>query len=88
MAADDTVAGVGEAVTKTAARGREEADDIWAEARAVADRGSLAGSRRDATVYLGLTGTAVAALVELPAAGAANAESAIVPGATGSGSTP
>ena len=83
----DTAAGVGDAVTKTAARGREEAEDIWAEAKSVADKGSLPGSRRDAAVFAGLTATAAVGVVELPVAAALGAGYAIVRRATGNGST-
>ena len=59
----------GRAVSKAAARTREEADDIWAEARQAA--GQDAG--RDAAVGLGLVATAALGVVELPVAAALGA---------------
>jgi hypothetical protein len=56
----------GDLVTKAAARSREEAEDVWAEAKSVA--GKDAG--QDAAVYVGLAATAALGVVELPLAAA------------------
>jgi cell division septum initiation protein DivIVA len=54
---------------KAAARTREEAEDILAEARVVAQK----DSGRDAAVYVGLAATAALGVVELPLAAALGA---------------
>jgi hypothetical protein len=58
---------------KAAARTREEAEDILAEARVVARK----DSGRDAAVYVGLAATAALGAVELPLAAALGAGYAI-----------
>lgn len=59
---------------KAAARTREEAEDILAEAKDVARK----DSGRDAAVYVGLAATAALGVVELPLAAAVGAGYAIV----------
>ncbi len=54
---------------KAAARTREEAEDIYAEARVQARK----DAGRDAAVYVGLAATAAVGLVELPLVAAAGA---------------
>lgn len=58
---------------KAAARTREGAEDIVAEARVVAGK----DSGRDAAVFVGLAATALLGVVELPLAAAAGAGYAI-----------
>lgn len=58
---------------KAAARTREEAEDILAEAKVVAHK----DSGRDAAVYVGLAATAALGAVELPVAAALGAGYAI-----------
>ncbi len=59
----------GDTLGKVAARTREEAEDIWAEAKNVA--GKKEG--RDAAMYVGLAATVAVGAVELPIAAAAGA---------------
>lgn len=59
---------------KAAARTREEAEDILAEARVAAQK----DSGRDAAVYVGLAATAALGVVELPLAAALGAGYAIL----------
>ena len=66
-AAGDVAGGAGDAIGKAAARTREEAEDIWAEARQVAKK----DSGRDAAVYTAIGATALLGVVELPIAAAA-----------------
>jgi hypothetical protein len=58
------VGGAGDVVGKAAARSREEAEDVWAEAKNVA----ATESGTDAAVYVGLAATAALGAVELPIA--------------------
>jgi hypothetical protein len=69
----DALGSAGDIVAKAAARSREEAADIWAEAKDAA--GKEPG--RDAAVYVGLAATAVLGVVELPIAAALGAGYAI-----------
>ena len=66
--------GAGDAVTKTAVRSREEAEDILAEARQVANK----ESGRDAAIYAGLAASAVVGIVEWPLVAAAGAGYALL----------
>ncbi len=68
------VGGAVDFVSKAGARTREEAEDIWADARDVARR----PSGRDAAVYTGLAATAVLGVVELPIAAAVGAGYALL----------
>jgi tetrahydromethanopterin S-methyltransferase subunit G len=70
----DALDDAGHAVTKAAARTREEADDIWAEARNEAGK----DTGRDAAVTLGLAATVALGAVELPIAAALGAGYAIL----------
>ncbi|GAC1316624.1 MAG: hypothetical protein NVSMB25_02690 [Thermoleophilaceae bacterium] len=72
--AGDAVSGMGRAATHSAARTREEAEDLLAEARAVA-RGPHG---RDAAVYAGLGAATVAGAVAWPIAALAGAGYAVV----------
>jgi hypothetical protein len=65
--AGQTVGRAGDAVTTAAARAREEAEDILADAKNQAQK----PAGRDAAVYAGLAATAVVGVVELPLAAAA-----------------
>lgn len=62
----DALEEAGRTVAKAAARAREEADDIWAEARQAADK----NAGRDAAVGLGLATTVAVGALELPIAAA------------------
>ena len=64
---------VREFAEKAAARTREEAEDILAEAKVAAGK----DSGRDAAVYVGLAATAALGVLELPLAAAAGAGYAI-----------
>lgn len=66
--------GAGEIVAKAAARTREEAEDIWAEAKDV----STQEPGRDAAVYAGLAATVALGVVELPIAAAVGAGYALL----------
>ncbi|MBV9310412.1 MAG: hypothetical protein JOZ73_06260 [Solirubrobacterales bacterium] len=66
-AAGDVAGGAGDAISKAAARTREEAEDIWAEARGVARK----DEGRDAAVYTAIAATAALGVVELPVAAVA-----------------
>jgi len=68
------VGGAGSIVGKAAARTREEAEDIWAEARDV----STKEPGRDAAVYAGLAATVAFGVVELPVAAAVGAGYALL----------
>jgi hypothetical protein len=57
----------GHAVTDVAARAKEGAEDIWADAKDTAHK----APGRDAAVYVGLAATAALGVVELPIAAAA-----------------
>jgi tetrahydromethanopterin S-methyltransferase subunit G len=63
------VGGAGDAVGKAAARTREEAEDVWAEAKDVARK----DTGRDAAVHAGLVATVALGAVELPVAAAVGA---------------
>jgi precorrin isomerase len=60
----DAVNDAGQAVSKAAARTREEVDDMWAEARTEASK----DTGRDAAVVLGLASTVAFGAIELPVA--------------------
>ena len=77
------VGGAGDLVGRAAARGREEAEDLWAEAKDV----SRKPSGRDAAVYTGLAATVAFGVVELPIAAAAGAGYAILRRLSGGGRT-
>ena len=62
------------AVSQAAARTREQAEDVLAEARAEADK----MSGRDAAVYGGLAATVVLGALELPVAAAAGVGYALI----------
>jgi len=66
-AVGDTLSRAGGLVSTAAARTREGAEDVLAEARSEAGK----KSGRDAAVYVGLGATAVLGVVELPLAAAA-----------------
>jgi hypothetical protein len=68
------VDGAGGIVSKTAARAREGAEDILAEAKDVAKK----DSGRDAAVITGLAATAVLGVVEWPLAAAVGAGYALL----------
>lgn len=68
-----TVSGATDMAGKAAARTREEAEDIFAEARTVA--GKEPG--RDAAVYAGIAATTALGVVELPVAAALGAGYAV-----------
>jgi hypothetical protein len=68
------VGGAGDLVGKAATRTREQAEDIWAEAKDVARK----DSGRDAAVYTGLAATVALGAVELPIAAAVGAGYAIL----------
>ncbi len=70
----DAVGGAGDLVGKAASRTREQAEDVWAEAKDVSRR----DSGRDAAVYAGLVATVALGAVELPIAAAAGAGYAIL----------
>ena len=70
----NAVGGAGNAVSKAAARTREEAEDMWAEAKDVAKK----EPGRDAAVYVGLAATAALGVVELPIAAAVGAGYALL----------
>lgn len=70
----DAVGGAGDLVGKAASRTREQAEDVWAEAKDV----SRTDSGRDAAVYAGLVATVALGAVELPIAAAAGAGYAIL----------
>jgi hypothetical protein len=72
-AVGDTLGSAGDAVGKAAARTREEAEDMWAEAKVV----SRKDSGRDAAVYAGLAATAALGVVELPIAAVVGAGYAV-----------
>jgi hypothetical protein len=72
------VGGLGAVATKTAARTREEVEDIWADARAVADKRSIPGQTQDKATYAGLAATAGLGLLEWPVAAAIGAGYALV----------
>jgi hypothetical protein len=65
--------GAGDLVGKAAARTREEAEDVWAEAKDAASK----DSGRDAAVYVGLAATVALGAVELPIGAALGAGYAI-----------
>jgi hypothetical protein len=65
--AGQTVGRAGDAVTTVAARAREEAEDILADAKSKAKK----PAGKDAAVYAGLAATAALGVVELPLAAAA-----------------
>jgi hypothetical protein len=69
----DTLDGARKVAGKAAARSREEAEDIVAEAKVLAGK----DSGRDAAVYVGLAATAALGVVELPLAAAVGAGYAI-----------
>lgn len=69
-----TIGKAGDAVTGVAARTREEAEDLWADAKNEAGK----DSGRDAAVYVGLAATAAVGVVELPVAAALGAGYALV----------
>jgi hypothetical protein len=71
---------VGEAggtLGKAISRTREAAEDVFAEAQAIA-QGSSAGAGRDAAVVAGLAATTVLGVLEWPVAAAAGAGYALV----------
>ncbi len=70
----DAVGSAGDLVGKAAARTREQAEDVWAEAKDV----SRKDSGRDAAVYAGLVATVALGAVELPIAAAAGAGYALL----------
>lgn len=72
-AVGDTLDGARKLAGKAAARTREQAEDIVADAKVVARK----DSGRDAAVYVGLAATAALGVVELPLAAAAGAGYAI-----------
>jgi tetrahydromethanopterin S-methyltransferase subunit G len=72
-AVSEALGGAGDLVSKAAARTREDAEDVWAEAKDVAGK----DSGRDAAVYAGLAATVVLGAVELPVAAALGAGYAI-----------
>jgi hypothetical protein len=72
------VGGLGNVATKTAARTREEVEDLWADARAVADNRSIPGQTQDKATYAGLAATAGLGLLEWPVAVAIGAGYALV----------
>ncbi len=72
-AVGQALGGAGEVVGKAAARTREQAEDVWAEARDV----SRKEPGRDAAVYAGIAATTVLGVVELPIAAALGAGYAI-----------
>ena len=73
QAVGDTLDDARKLAGKAAARTREEAEDILAEAKVVARK----DSGRDAAVYVGLAATAALGVIELPLAAAAGAGYAI-----------
>jgi hypothetical protein len=73
-AVGDTLDGARKLAGKAAARTREEAEDIVAEARVVAGK----DTGRDAAVYVGLAATAALGIVELPLAAAVGAGYALL----------
>jgi hypothetical protein len=73
-AVGDALSDAGSLVGKTAARTREEAEDIWAEAKDVAGK----DSGQDAVVYVALGATAAMGVVGLPTAAALGAGYAIL----------
>jgi hypothetical protein len=73
QAAGDAFDGARQFAGKAAARTREEAEDILAEAKVVAQK----DAGRDAAVYVGLAATAALGVVELPFAAALGAGYAI-----------
>ncbi|MBV8956674.1 MAG: hypothetical protein JO153_04370 [Solirubrobacterales bacterium] len=70
----DALNDAGSLVAKAAARTREEAEDIWAEAKDVAGK----DSGQDAAVYVALGATAATGVVGLPMAAALGAGYAIL----------
>lgn len=72
-AVGDTIGRATGVVGSAAARTREGAEDVWADARHEAGK----NSGRDAAVYVGLGATAVLGVVELPVAAAVGAGYAI-----------
>jgi hypothetical protein len=67
------IGGAGDFVGRATARTREEAEDVFAEAKNVARK----DSGRDAAVYVGLAATAALGALELPVAAALGAGYAI-----------
>jgi tetrahydromethanopterin S-methyltransferase subunit G len=70
----DAAGDAGHAVSKAAARTREEVDDMWAEARTEAGK----DTGRDAAVALGLVTTVALGAIELPVAAAIGAGYALL----------
>jgi hypothetical protein len=62
--------GVTEFAVKAAARTREEVEDVFADAKAVADSDASGVTGRDAATYMGLAATAALGVVEWPVAAA------------------
>jgi hypothetical protein len=69
--AGSAIGGAAQLASKTAARTREEVEDVFADARAVADRTAAGVSGRDAAMYVGLAATTALGVVEWPVAAAA-----------------
>ena len=65
----DAMGDAGNVVTKAAARGREEAEDMWAEAK----EASKKDAGKDAAVVGGLVVTTALGVLELPVAAAVGA---------------
>ncbi len=66
--AGEAMGGVADLASKAAARAREEVEDVWADARALADSDATGVSGRDAAIYAGLAGTAALGVIEWPLA--------------------
>ena len=77
-AVGDALGGLGSAATQSAARTREEIEDIWAEARNVANGRAIPGQTQDKATYAGLAATAAVGLLEWPVAAALGAGYALV----------
>lgn len=72
------ISGVTDLAGRTAARTREEAEDIWADARAVADGDGGRVSASDAAMYAGLAATVAIGVIEWPVAAAVGVGYALV----------
>jgi hypothetical protein len=64
--------------TKTAARTREEVEDVFADAKAVADSDAGGVTGREAATYVGLAATAALGVVDWPLAAALGVGYAVV----------